>query len=77
MLDFLSFFNDTLYDGLPYALICMSFVLTAKYIRFPDVTCTGSFVFGAAIGALSIVRAGVHPVIGVVLACMGGVFAAH
>jgi ABC-type uncharacterized transport system permease subunit len=46
MLDFLSFVNDTLYDGLPYALICLSFVLTAKYIRFPDVTCTGSFVFG-------------------------------
>ena len=51
MLDILSFLNDTLYDGLPYALICLSFVLTAKYIRFPDVTCSGSFVFGAAIAA--------------------------
>ena len=75
MLDVLSFFNDTLYDGLPYALICMSFVLTAKYIRFPDVTCTGSFVFGAAISAIAIVRAGVHPVIAVVVAGIGGALA--
>jgi putative ABC transport system permease protein len=75
MLDLLSFLNDALYDGLPYALICMSFVLTAKYIRFPDVTCTGSFVLGAAITALTIVRAGVPPVIGVVLAGVGGVVA--
>jgi putative ABC transport system permease protein len=72
MLDLLSLLNDTLYDGLPYALICLSFVLTAKYIRFPDVTCSGSFVFGAAIAAIAIVRAGLHPVVAVVLAAIGG-----
>ena len=72
MLDILSFLNDTFYDGLPYALICLSFVLTAKYIRFPDVTCSGSFVLGAAIAATAIVRAGLHPVIAVLLAAAGG-----
>jgi putative ABC transport system permease protein len=72
MLDILSFLNDTLYDGLPYALICLSFVLTAKYIRFPDVTCSGSFVFGAAIAAIAIVRAGLNPVVAVVFAGIGG-----
>lgn len=75
MLDFLSFWNDALYDGLPYALICLSFVLTAKYIRFPDVTCTGSFVLGAAITALAIVRANVHPLLAVGFAGLGGVLA--
>jgi len=72
MLDILSFLNDTFYDGLPYALICLSFVLTAKYIRFPDVTCSGSFVFGAAITATGIVRAGVPPVVAVLFAAAGG-----
>ena len=72
MLDLLSMLNDTLYDGAPFALICLSFVLTAKYIRFPDVTCSGSFVFGAAIAAIAIVRAGFHPLVAVVLAAIGG-----
>jgi putative ABC transport system permease protein len=72
MLDFLSYVNDTMYDGLPYALICLSFILTAKYIRFPDVTCTGSFVFGAAISAVAIVRGGMNPVVAIVLAGIGG-----
>jgi len=72
MLDLLSFLNDTLYDGLPYALICLSFILTAKYIRFPDVTCSGSFVFGAAIAATMIVRAGLNPIVAVVFAAIGG-----
>jgi putative ABC transport system permease protein len=72
MLELLSLLNDALYDGLPYALVCLSFVLTAKYIRFPDVTSSGSFVFGAAIAATTIVRAGFNPIAAVMLAAIGG-----
>jgi putative tryptophan/tyrosine transport system permease protein len=72
MLELLSFINDALYDGLPYALVCLSFVITAKYIRFPDVTCSGSFVLGGAIAATAIVRAGMDPVTASVLAGLAG-----
>ena len=57
-LDQISFINDTLFAGILYGLVCLSFVLTAKYLRFPDLTCGGSFVLGGAISALCIVKGG-------------------
>lgn len=73
--DLLSFLNDAFYDGLPYALVCLSFVLTAKYIRFPDLTCSGSFVLGGAVAATAIVRYGVDPIVATMLAAVSGVLA--
>ena len=71
-MDLLSFANDALYDGLPYALVCLSFVLTAKYLRFPDLTCSGSFVLGGAVAAVAIVKGGWHPLAATALALAFG-----
>lgn len=56
MLPLLSFLNDVVYDALPYMLVCLGIVWTAKYIRFPDLTCSGTFVLGGALAALTIVE---------------------
>lgn len=64
--------NDTLYDALPYALLCLGFVWTAKYIRFPDLTCSGTFVLGGAVAAVAIVEHGCSPGLATVLAILGG-----
>ena len=72
MIDFLSWLNSTFYDGLPYAIVTLSFVLTFKYIRFPDVTCAGSFVLGAAVAAATTVYFNIHPLLALVLACIAG-----
>src|SRR5437016_3489145 len=74
-LDQISFINDTLFAALPYALVCLSFVITVKYIRFPDLTCSGSFVLGGAIAALAIVKGGLNPITATLLAALGGALA--
>jgi len=74
-LDQISYINDTLFAGLVYGLVCLSFVITAKYLRFPDLTCSGSFVLGGAIAAVSIVKGGLDPVTATLLAVLGGVLA--
>ena len=58
VLNLLSFINDALYDALPYAIVCLGILWTAKYIRFPDLTCCGSFVLGGAVAAIATVRGG-------------------
>lgn len=74
-LEVLAFVNDTLFAAILYALVCLSFVVTAKYLRFPDLTCTGSFVFGGAIAAVSIVKYGLDPITATLLAGVGGALA--
>ncbi len=71
----ISYINDTLFAGLVYGLVCLSFVITAKYLRFPDLTCSGSFVLGGAIAAVSIVKGGLDPITATLLAVLGGVLA--
>lgn len=61
MIEVLSWLNGTLYDGLPYALVTLSFVLTFYYARFADVTCASSFVLGGAVAAHSVVTLAWHP----------------
>jgi len=72
MVNFLSWLNSTCYDGLPYAIVTISFVLTFKYIRFPDVTCAGAFVSGGAAAAYSTVNLGAAPLVAIFLACLAG-----
>lgn len=72
MLDLLSWLNSTFYDGLPYSIVTLSFVLTFKYIRFPDVTCAGTFVLGAATAAIAVVYFSVNPYIAIGIACFAG-----
>jgi putative ABC transport system permease protein len=68
----LSWLNDVLYDGLPYALTVMSFLITFRYLNFPDLTAAGSFVFGAAIAAISVVKYGINPFGALALAVVAG-----
>jgi putative ABC transport system permease protein len=72
MLDLLSYFNDSFYDGLPYVMVCLGFLLTAKYLRMPDLTASGSFVLGAAVAATAIVDAGWNPYAALIAAALAG-----
>ena len=72
MLDLLSYLNDALYDGLPYAMLCLGFLLTAKYLRMPDLTASGSFVLGAAIAASAVVNGGWNPYVALIAAALAG-----
>ena len=70
--ELLSFINDTLYDALPYGLVCLGLLWTAKYIRFPDLTCSGTFVLGGALTAIAIVNWGWPPAPATALGVLGG-----
>ncbi len=73
LLDLLSFANSALYDALPYAVVCLGILWTAKYINFPDLTCSGTFVLGGALAAIAIVKWGWPVPAAVGLAILGGV----
>lgn len=68
----LSWLNSTLYDGLPYAIVTLSFVITFKYIRFPDVTSAGTFVLGAAASTIAVVKFGFNPYVAIGIALAAG-----
>lgn len=67
-----SWLNSTLYDGLPYAIVTLSFVITFKYIRFPDVTSAGTFVLGAATATIAVVKFGLNPYVAIAIALVAG-----
>ena len=73
LLQLLSLSNDVLYDALPYGLVCLGIAWTAKYIRFPDLTCSGTFVLGAAVAAVTIVKGGWPASAALVVAALAGV----
>jgi putative ABC transport system permease protein len=72
VLNLLSFINDALYDALPYAIVCLGILWTAKYIRFPDLTCCGTFVLGGAVAAIAIVKLGWPAPAATLLAVLAG-----
>ena len=57
--------------GLIYGIVGMGIYLTFKVIDFPDLTCDGSFVLGAAISSV-LIKAGVDPYISLLFALVGG-----
>lgn len=63
--------HKSLEMGLLYALMALGVYLTFRILDFPDLTVDGSFTTGGAIAALCI-TSGVHPVIGTLLAFVGG-----
>jgi putative tryptophan/tyrosine transport system permease protein len=71
-LGLLSSLNDILYDALPYGLVCLGLLWTVKYTKFPDLTCSGTFVFGGALAAISSVKWGCSPALSTMFAIMGG-----
>jgi putative ABC transport system permease protein len=80
MIEFLAWANSTLYAGLPYCIVTISFVLTYRYISFPDLTCAGTFVAGGAAAAVTAVGWGLPPLLSlgaaVVVGMIGGLLTA-
>jgi putative ABC transport system permease protein len=57
--------------GLIYGIVAAGIYLTFRVINFPDLTCDGSFPFGAAVSAVMI-QAGYDPYISVIFALVAG-----
>ncbi|PKL86925.1 MAG: hypothetical protein CVV22_02205 [Ignavibacteriae bacterium HGW-Ignavibacteriae-1] len=60
--------------GLIYGFMTIGIYLTYKFLDFPDITVDGSFTFGAAITSVLIVG-GTNPVLALIIASFGGMFA--
>ncbi|UHA74267.1 ABC transporter permease [Paenibacillus sp. 481] len=60
--------------GLIYAIMALGVYITFRILDFPDLTVDGSFTTGAAIAAICI-TSDVHPLIGTILAFVGGAIA--
>ncbi len=57
--------------GLIYGIVAMGIYLTFRIIDFPDLTCDGSFVLGAALSSV-LIKMGYNPWIGLFIALIGG-----
>jgi putative ABC transport system permease protein len=57
--------------GLIYGVIALGIYLTFRVIDFPDLTCDGSFVLGAACSGM-LIKAGCNPYLSLVIAMLAG-----
>ena len=57
--------------GLIYGILALGIYFTFRTINFPDLTCDGSFVTGAAVSSVMI-KGGVSPMLGICLAVLAG-----
>lgn len=60
--------------GIIYGIVGMGIYLTFRIIDFPDLTCDGSFVLGAAISSI-LIQGGYDPYLSLLLAIGGGLLA--
>lgn len=60
--------------GLIYGIVGMGIYLTFRVIDFPDLTCDGSFVLGAAISSI-LIKYDYNPYFALVIAVFGGMLA--
>lgn len=67
---FISLFTSV-ESGIIYAIMALGVYLSFRVLDFPDLTVDGSFVTGAAIGAVAIMN-GVSPVLATILAAVAG-----
>lgn len=67
--------DSTLYDGLPFALVTVAFLLTFRYLRFADLTTAGTFVLGGAVAAQLTVNLGVPPHLSILAGATAGALA--
>lgn len=59
--------------GIIYGILALGIYLTFRTINFPDLTCDGSFVTGAAVSAI-LIKSGLNPFVSMVAAAaVGGV----
>lgn len=75
MISVLAWVDAALYDALPYSVVTLCLVLTFKYLRFPDVTVSASFVLGGAVSAVAVVQGGVSAPVAIVLGFAAGALA--
>ena len=61
-------------QSLILAIMAIGVYITFKILDFPDMTADGSYTMGAAISAAALVR-GLNPLVGVLLAVVGGALA--
>ena len=61
-------------QSLILAIMAIGVYITFKILGFPDMTADGSYTMGAAISAAALVR-GLNPIVGVLLAVVGGALA--
>lgn len=57
--------------GLIYGIVAIGIYLTFRVIDFPDLTCDGSFVTGAAVSSI-LIKSGYNPWIAIFLAALAG-----
>jgi putative ABC transport system permease protein len=57
--------------GLIYGVVAIGIYITFRIIDFPDLTCDGSFVFGAAVSSI-LVKSGYNPWIAIIAALIAG-----
>jgi putative ABC transport system permease protein len=67
---------STLAQGLAYVALAWGVYLSARVLRFPDITPDGSLPLGAAVAA-TLILAGVHPAIATVAAFFAGMIAGY
>ena len=60
--------------GLIYGIVAVGIYFTFRIIDFPDLTCDGSFVLGAATSAI-LIKEGYDPYLTLVISIMGGMIA--
>jgi putative ABC transport system permease protein len=60
--------------GLIYGLVAIGIYITFRIIDFPDLTCDGSFVLGAAVSSI-LIKTGYNPWFAIIAALIAGCFA--
>jgi len=65
---------STMSQGFIFAIAALGIYITFRILDFPDLSVDGTFTTGASITAISI-QAGVHPVIALIFAIIGGLLA--
>ncbi len=65
---------DTLQFGIPYAILALGVFISYRILDFADLSCEGTFVFGAAISIVMIAN-GINPWIATIGAILGGCLA--
>jgi putative ABC transport system permease protein len=60
--------------GLIYGIVALGIYITFRIIDFPDLTCDGSFVFGAAVSSM-LIKSGYNPWFAIIAALIAGCMA--
>src|SRR5688500_1782431 len=60
--------------GLIYGIIAIGICITFRITHFPDLTCDGSFVFGAAVSSI-LIKTGYNPWLAIIAALIAGCIA--